>query len=190
MKVAAVGGLVVGLWLAAQMVSTAFDVVRMSGWPEAAATLDHVELVSTGSRTHAVEARYHYQVAGRTYTATQVSVYHPDNLSDFFERTFADLHDRMERHATVPAHVNPAAPNEAVLLPVWRSEVFLFQFALMLVFGGFGFFVLRRGRGAQSETPPSTPPAVVVKTRRPSVRVAPVTDTGGIAGRGGGGARE
>jgi Protein of unknown function (DUF3592) len=183
MKIAAVGGLVIGLWMAVQMASTAFDIVRMSGWPEVAATLDHVELLSTGSRTHAVEARYHYEVAGRTYTGTQVSVYHPDNLNGFFERTFADLHDRMERRATVPAHVNPAAPNEAVLLPVWRGEVFLFQFALMLGFGGFGFFVLRRGRGAQLETPRSTPPAVVVKKRRPSVRVAPVTETGGTAGR-------
>lgn len=184
MKIAAVGGLVIGLWMAAQMASTAFDIVRMSGWPEVDATLDHVELVSTGSRTHAVDARYHYQVAGRAYTGTQVSVYRPDNLNGFFERTFADLHERMERHATVPAHVNPAVPSEAVLLPVWRGEVFLFQFALMLAFGGFGLVVLRSRRGAPSESPRSTPPRAAAKKRRPSGHIDPATDAGRPTGRG------
>jgi hypothetical protein len=86
-----------------------------------------------------VRARYHYTVSGRTYTGTQVSEYSPDSLGGFFQRTY-DLHGRLVRHDTIDAHVNPDKPDEAVLLPVWRPEVFLFQGALFAFFA-FGAWV-------------------------------------------------
>ena len=164
----------VGLWMAYQMAQTAARVTRMSAWPTVPATLDEVALHHPGSATSrslSVGARYHYVVGGRNYTATRVSVYSPDNLGSFFERTYEDLHARLEHHETVPAHVNPEAPAEAVLLPVWRPEVFAFQGALMLVFGGVGLFVLaRRSRTRPVERAPSSGvkshPAGAVTLRR------------------------
>jgi hypothetical protein len=89
-------------------------------------------------------------IGGRTYTATRVSVCSPDSLGSFFQRTYDDLHSRLERRETVPAHVNPESPADAVLLPVWRPEVFAFQGPLLLAFGGAGLFALvRRGRTSE-----------------------------------------
>jgi hypothetical protein len=140
----------VSLWMAYSMAHTAVLVARMSAWPTVPATLDQVELHRPGSatsRSRSVGARYHYSIGGQTYTATRVSVYSPDSLGSFFQRTYDELHARLESRETVPAHVNPQSPAEAVLLPVWRPEVFAFQGALLLAFGGAGLFVLvRRGR--------------------------------------------
>ena len=148
----AAAALVVGVWMACSMAHTAVLVARMSAWPTVPATLDEVELHRPGSATSrslSVGARYHYSIGGRTYTATRVSVYPPDSLGRFFQRTYDELHTRLERRETVPAHVDPESPADAVLLPVWRLEVFAFQGALALVFGGAGLFVLvRRGRAS------------------------------------------
>jgi hypothetical protein len=135
------------------MLHTAVLVARMSAWPTVPATLDEVELHHPGSATSrslSVGARYHYVIDGHTYTATRVSVYSPDSLGSFFQHTYDDLHTRLERRETVPAHVNPASRADAVLLPVWRPEVFVFQGALVLAFGGAGLFGLaRRGRASE-----------------------------------------
>jgi Protein of unknown function (DUF3592) len=156
--VLAVPALMVGLCVAYLMLHTAVLVTRMSAWPTVPATLDAVELHHPGSATsssRSVGARYHYVIAGHTYAATRVSVYSPDSLGSFFQHTYDDLHTRLERGETVPAHVNPASPADAVLLPVWRPEVFAFEGALMLAFGGAGLFVLaerRRARKAGTAT--------------------------------------
>ena len=147
--------LVAAVWMAYQMAHTAVLVSRMSAWPTVPATLDEVELRRPGSattRTLSVAARYHYSVSGRTYSATQVSLYTPDSIGSFFQRTYDDLHGRRARGETVPAHVNPAAPAEAVLLPVWRPEIFAFQSALMRLLGGAGLFVLVRFRRPAAAT--------------------------------------
>jgi hypothetical protein len=148
--VLAATALMVGLWMAYSMAHTAVLVARMRDWPTVPATLDAVELHHPGgatSRSRSIGARYHYVIGGQTYTATRVSVYSPDSLGGFFQRTYDELHARLERRQTVPAHVNPESPGDAVLLPVWRPEVFAFQGALLLAFGGAGLFVLvRRGR--------------------------------------------
>lgn len=154
--VLAAAALMVSLWMAYSMAHTAVLVARMSAWPTVPATLDQVELHRPGSatsRSRSVGARYHYVIGGRSYTATRVSVYSPDSLGSFFQRTYDELHMHLERRDTVPAHVNPDSPADAVLLPVWRPEVFAFQGALMLAFGCAGLFVLVRRGPASGDAP-------------------------------------
>jgi len=177
--VLAAAALMVGLWMAYSMAHTAVLVARMSDWPTVPATLDEVELHHPGSatsRSRSVGARYHYVIGGRTYTAKRVSVYSPDSLGSFFQRTYDELHTRLERGETVPAHVNPESPADAVLLPVWRPEVFAFQGALMLAFGGGGLFVLvRRGRT-------SAAPALARGVEPRGSGPAPADDVGRVGG--------
>ena len=104
----AVAALMVALLMAYLMLNTAVLIARMSAWPTVPATLDEVELHHPGSatsRSRSVGARYHYVIDGHTYTATRVSVYSPDSLGSFFQHTYDDLHTRLERGETVPAHV-------------------------------------------------------------------------------------
>jgi len=137
--------LLVGIVVAFVTAQTAARVVRMRAWPTVPATLESVELhlaPGTTRRARSVAARYHYAVDGQTYPGTQVSVYAPDSVGSFFDRIYQDLRGHLDRHETVPVHVNPASPSEAVLLPVWRPEVLLFEAVLMLVFGGGGWGLL------------------------------------------------
>jgi hypothetical protein len=137
--------LVVGVAVAFVTARTIVTVTRMSAWPTVPATLERVDLrLASGatSRARSVAARYHYAIDGQTFTGTQVSVYAPDSLGSFFDRTYADLRGHLDRHEPVPVHVNPASPSDAVLLPVWRPEVLAFDAVMMLVFGGSGLALL------------------------------------------------
>jgi len=171
----AVVALVVGVAVAVGTARTIVAVARTSAWPTVPATLESVDLrLASGatSRARFVAARYHYAIDGQTFTGTQVSVYAPDRLGSFFDRTYADLRGHLDRHEPVPVHVNLASPSDAVLLPVWRPEVLAFDAMMMLVFGGSGLALLggrigpwrlqRRGRDAkrrESATGESAPAA-------------------------------
>jgi hypothetical protein len=79
-----------------------------------------------------------------------VSVYAPDSLGSFFDRTYADLRGHLDRQEPVPVHVNPASSSDAV--PVLWPEVLAIDAVMMLVFGGSGLALLsgRIGRDACS----------------------------------------
>lgn len=146
----AVGGgvaVLVGTLMTIQVMLTGVRITRMSGWPTVPATLEQVELHRPGSATSrslSVGARYHYTIDGRTFTGARVSIYQPDSVGPFFQRTYDDLHARLERKESVPAHVNPADPSEAVLLPVWRPELMAFQLAIVGLAWGAGVWAFRR----------------------------------------------
>lgn len=139
--------LVVGAVMAIQVGLTAVRVTRMSGWPTVPATLEQVELHRPGSATSrslSVGARYHYAVGGQIFTSGRVSIYPPDSVGAFFQRTYDDLHARLERKESVPAHVNPTDPSEAVLLPVWRPELMALQLAIVGLAWGAGAWAFSR----------------------------------------------
>lgn len=139
--------MLVGTLMAIQVMLTAVRVTRMSAWPTVPATLEQVELHRPGSATSRslpVAARYRYEVDGRSFTGTRVSICQPDSVGLFFQHTYDDLHGRLERKESVPAHVNPADPSEAVLLPVWRPELVAFQLAVVGLAWGAGAWAFRR----------------------------------------------
>jgi len=134
----------VGTFMAYLTLHTLFALMLMLGWPTVPATLQTVELKAgsgSGATSKAV-ASYTYVVDGRRYTGTRVSVYGFDNLGDFHQRAFAELHDALARQAPYPVHVDPRAPTESILMPVLRWEAVGFYLVLAVVFGGAGWGIL------------------------------------------------
>lgn len=147
--IAAAAALILAAASASQLVLTSVRIMRMAAWPTVPATLDSVELHRPGSATSrslSVGAQYHYVIDGRSYVGTRVSVYQPDSLGSFFQRTYNDLHGRVERQQSVDVHVNPAEPADAVILPVWRPEWIAFQVTLLVLGCGAAWWAMSARR--------------------------------------------
>ncbi len=121
---------------------TLVRVVTAQGWPTVPATIESVELKSMGSQTEQVVTSYTYVFQGKRYTGHRVSLYTSDNLGTFYRDAYRELHTYLTRKAPYPVHVNPKAPDEAVLMPVLRWEVIGFYLVFIVVFGGLGWAII------------------------------------------------
>ena len=155
----------IGTFMVFFTLRTLLAVWVMQGWPTVPATLQTVELRTSGSSRRAA-ASYTYVFDGQVHTGKRVSLYGADNLGSFQSDTYRDLEDHRSRQALYPVHVNPKAPAESILLPVLRLEVVGFSLVFVVLFGGVGwgiivsvFVRLRRARieAALVERHPSEP---------------------------------
>jgi hypothetical protein len=131
--------------LAVQTVSIVASAVSMQSWPVVPATLQRVDLETQISRRNVrATASYVYDVGGRQYSGSRVSLYGGDNIGSFQRRAYEELKEHLARQAPYPVHVNPADPNQSILLPVLRWEIVGFSLLFILIFGaaGWGAIVL------------------------------------------------
>jgi len=131
----------IGTFTAYQVIQTIAKTFVMQGWPTVPAIIQSAELENSGKSSRA-KATYTYQVDGKQYSGHRVSLYSPDNLGSFHERTYNDLEQHLNSKTPFPAHVDPQDPNESILLPVLRFEVIGFQLIFVIVFGALGWALL------------------------------------------------
>ena len=135
---------VIGTVMTYVTLHTLLSVLIMQGWPTVPATLLSVELkaASGSGRAERAAASYTYAFDGQHYTGKRVSLYGADNLGSFQRDAYQDLQDHLSRQAPYPAHVNPKAPAESILLPVLRWEVVGFSLVFVVLFGGAGWGII------------------------------------------------
>lgn len=139
----------VGVGMAVWIGHGAFRATAARDWVETPARIVAVELKEhrgDDSSSWSVEAAYEYEYLGQRRRGTRVSFdAGADNIGDFQQRTYRRLAGCRERGEPVPCYVNPAAPNDAVLIRGLRSEMILFKAMFMLVFGGVGIGLMVAG---------------------------------------------
>jgi hypothetical protein len=135
---------VIGTVMTYVTLHTLLSVLIMQGWPTVPATLLSVELkaASGSGRAERAAASYTYAFDGQQYTGKRVSLYGADNLGSFQRDAYQDLQDHLSRQASYPAHVNPKAPAESILMPVLRWEVVGFSLVFVVLFGGAGWGII------------------------------------------------
>jgi len=127
-------------------------VITLLGWHAASSWVEvPAELISVGleahdgddATTYQAAATYRYEYGGQTYTSRRVAIDSgSDNIGDFQQRVYNGLRAAHERHAAVPAYVDPAKPADAVLNRELRVGLLAIKGVFALVFGGVGFGLL------------------------------------------------
>ncbi len=133
---------IIGPALFYRILWTVTTATTRQAWPTVPATLQRVELVPAGGSTVRVSASYTYAVAGHQYTSTHVSLYGPDSPGGAQSKAYDELKEYVARDAPYPAHVNPADPSDAILMPVIRWQTIGFMSLFATVFGGVGWGLL------------------------------------------------
>jgi len=131
----------IGTFMAFFTLRTLLAIWVMQGWPTVPATLQTVELRTSGASQRAA-ASYTYVFDGQVHTGRRVSLYGADNLGSFQRDTYRDLDDHRSRQTPYPVHVDPKAPAESILLPVLRLEVVGFSLVFVVLFGGVGWGII------------------------------------------------
>jgi hypothetical protein len=142
-------GVVVGYFSSRTLISAR----AMKTWREVSATVVSCDLqVSHGSKggpTYQARATYQYEVDGVRHTGNRVSLHTgSDNVGSFQRRVHADLKQRMERKQPAVCWVNPADPNESVLIRKPRMELLILMQLFVMIFGGAGLAILLTGVAA------------------------------------------
>lgn len=135
----------VGVFVGGLILHSVRQARAMQEWPTTPARLLEVGLEEHGddSTTWMVTARYTYAYEGQTYEATRVGLHSgSDNIGEWHRRTYRQLQRQKDAGATVPAHVNPARPGDAILFPQVRPEMLWFEGIFVVCFGLVGFGLL------------------------------------------------
>jgi len=141
----AAGGLLVA-WLT---FSSVWLTLQARSWPQVAATIDQVELITHSSHdgtTYEVEASYHYDIDGHRYSGDTVSA-DPgaDSGREAHQHIYRKLLRYRGREGAYQAWVDPHDPQRAMLITDvrWGKVTLMGLFAL--VFGGVGFGLIIGG---------------------------------------------
>src|SRR5262245_33524795 len=126
---------------------TLLDWQAARGWIQVPAQLISVELEEStdaeDTTTYRTTATYRYEYGGQAYTGNRVAIdTGSDNVGDFHQRLYYELHAAHERGATVTAYVDPEEPANAVLNRELRAGLLALKGVFALVFGGVGFGLL------------------------------------------------
>jgi hypothetical protein len=125
---------------------------RMTAWtavPAEILTTNLEEHRDEDSTTHKATATYSYSFGGRDYVGNRAAISNSaDNLGDFQQNLYAELHSAHARGKSVIAYVDPENPADATLNRELRWLLLAMQILFALVFGGVGFGLLFGARYA------------------------------------------
>ncbi len=123
--------------------------LRVGQWEQLPATITSVKMLENvnpsngGTTSYECQASYRYEVAGKTYEASGVSIYKgSDNLSNFQQRIFNELSNHEKSGKPFRAYVNPDNPEQAVLYRSIRWGVTIGVAILVLLFCSAGFVII------------------------------------------------
>jgi hypothetical protein len=140
----------VGVFMAILIGRTLWKAQEARGWREAPAIIQSVGARGGGEESTETKAAYRYEVDGRTYTGTRVSLHRGgDNIGRFQQRAFAELERHRQSGRPFRCYVNPQNAGEAVLYRGVRWEMIGFYALFGALFGGFGFGMLAFNRVAR-----------------------------------------
>ena len=92
-------------------------------------------LISSGRKSHRVQAVYRYQVDGKTFRSTRVGYTdHADAIGSWHEDAFRKLEDARLGGRSMPAWFNPRDPGEAIIDRSLRWGLMLFAIPLTAIF--------------------------------------------------------
>lgn len=137
----------VALWMGFMTVQAVNRVEAARSWNEAKAEITscvlHRNRGSKGGYTYRVDAQYTYTVDSKRYNSNKVSFYSgTDNVGSFHQKTFYQLEAARHGKKSFPCWVNPANPEEVVLIRDLRPEMMGFQLIFVFAFGGAAIAVL------------------------------------------------
>ncbi len=122
-----------------------------------------------GSTTYAVQARYHYEWAGRSYESTRVGLAGAgsDNLDDWHHAWETRLRAAREGGPPLQAWIDPMRPERAVLDRElrWRQLLFLSPFAFLFPLVAIG--ALWAAWASLTHTDRPAPPSTVPTPHKP-----------------------
>jgi hypothetical protein len=138
-----------GLFVAGMVVRDFSTWMTVQHWAARPAELTHAELVGRhgdDGTTYRVDARYKYEVAGKTYESTRVAVHEgADNIGSYNYDRGRELERLHKARRPVTCFVNPDDPSDAILYRDFRPGFFLFKSLFALVFSGVGFGLIYGG---------------------------------------------
>jgi hypothetical protein len=137
----------IAIWMGFMTVQAVNQVEAARAWNEAPAEITSCILQrhrgSKGGYTYQVTADYTYTVDSKKYTSNKVSFYSgSDNVGSFHQKTFSKLEAARHSKKPFPCWVNPANPEEVVLIRDLRPEMIGFQLIFVFMFGGAAIAVL------------------------------------------------
>ena len=137
----------VGVWMGSMTFLDMQKVEKARAWNKADAEINSCVLQShrgsKGGYTYQVTADYTYTVNSKKYTSNKVSFYSgSDNVGSFHQKTFSKLETARHSKKPFPCWVNPANPEEVVLIRDLRPEMIGFQLIFVFAFGGAVIAVL------------------------------------------------
>lgn len=136
----------VGTFMGWMAVSTVWRSYEMSSWTEVPATILEARLESHAgddSTTYSVKARYRYELDGRSYESTRVSLHGgSDNIGHYHQKLARILESHLVSGEPYPCFVDPRDPSQAILdrRPRWGMVGFYSVF--LLTFGGVGWALI------------------------------------------------
>lgn len=137
----------VALWMGFMAFQSVNRVEAARSWNEAKAEITscvlHRHRGSKGGYSYRVDAQYTYTVDSKKYNSSKVSFYFgSDNIGRFHQNTFHKLDTARLSKKSFPCWVNPANPEEVVLIRDLRPEMIGFQLIFVFAFGGAAIAVL------------------------------------------------
>lgn len=141
-----------GIFMTSKLVKYFSDAAAVQSWIEVPARLDELELEklrsSSGKRkrtTYRVKAGYTYEYLGKAYKGSRVSLSdEADNIGSFQQDTYRTLKRYLGASRALPAYINPAAPQDSILVRKLRwglvSVMSVLGNAFLLIGFGLIFF--------------------------------------------------
>jgi hypothetical protein len=142
------------------------NVREASHWMEVPALILEAELEEHhgDSTTYRAVARYRYEVDGASFESTRLGWSSGrDNIGTWQQDRHRELVRARDEGRTLPARVNPAHPEEAILFPALRVGLVFFYGVFVLTFGGGSLAMLvaglrlRRRQRLLDAAPPEAP---------------------------------
>lgn len=186
-------------WMIWNSVSTHW---KSGDWVVVQAKVQSSELVisrgSKGGSTYAAKGTYTYAFGGRQYTSDRLGLDNSggsDNVGEWHHDMAAYLKEAQEAGRTIPVHVNPEDPQEAVVDRDMRWGMLLFMSIFAIAFGGvgvgalvvflsmlFGPLIARMkgidlGAGGRSAGPPDSLPTLLAR-QQPTTQAGPIRSDG------------
>ncbi len=136
----------VGLFMAGMVVRDFWTWSTVQAWVATPAELTHAELHQFRKGTYGIDARYKYQVAGKTYESDRVAVHEgSDNIGSYNFQRGRELERLHKSRQPITCYVNPDDPTQAILYRDLRPGFFAFKLLFALVGCGVGFGMLHGG---------------------------------------------
>jgi hypothetical protein len=139
--------LTTGIGLVVRSSLTLHESMTMRGWMEMPATIEHAELKRHERRSarerytsYSVSATYSYEVNGRQYEGTRVSLYEhgDDGFSGFQRDLYAELNLARGSRGGYRCYVNPNDPNESILNRDLQLGFMIMKAIFAVLFGTLG----------------------------------------------------
>jgi len=148
--------LAVGVGMSLVNLNTLARYQRAQAWPEVPARILEVELkvdTSGDSTTYEVRCRYEYERHGQAYVGERVGLSGgSDNIGSWHQNTYARLSAAHQANQPVPCYVNPAQPDDALLVRELRFGLFAFTMLFATIFGSIGLCLCATGASAWRES--------------------------------------